>query len=128
MLKSKKKSIHPGPLRRLKLLENALLRYVFERREYGMFHHVAHQEPNTATVSTICHPDTCDCGLLATLNQNLHLPKAHNHILLQHGAANCMLLTGASMVAHQRADNLNHNAGRVSRYYSLMRPNAIDHS
>jgi hypothetical protein len=79
-----------------------------------MRNHVAHQEPNTATVNTIRHPDTGDCGLLATVNQNLHLPKAHNHFLLQHGAANCMLLTGAATVAHQRADNLNNDAGRVS--------------
>ena len=36
MLKSKKKSIHPGPLGQLKPLENALLRYVFEQREQGI--------------------------------------------------------------------------------------------
>jgi hypothetical protein len=86
-----------------------------------MFHNVAHQEPNTATVSTIGHPDTGHCGLLATVNQNLHLPKAHNHILLQHGATNCMLLTGAATVAHQRANNLNDDAGRVSGHSGQVR-------
>jgi hypothetical protein len=36
MLKSKKKSIHPGPLGQLKPLENALLWYVFEQHEQGI--------------------------------------------------------------------------------------------
>jgi hypothetical protein len=36
MLKSKKKSIHPGPLGQLKPLQNTLLWYVFEQREQGI--------------------------------------------------------------------------------------------
>ena len=52
--------------------------------------------------------------VLVTLNQNLHLPKARDHILLQHRAANCVLLTGAALVAHLCPNNLNNNAGRVS--------------
>ena len=35
MLKSKKKSMHPGPLGQLKSLQDTLLRYVFERYVYG---------------------------------------------------------------------------------------------
>jgi hypothetical protein len=37
MLKGKKKSMHPGPLGQLKLLENALLRYIFEQHEQGIY-------------------------------------------------------------------------------------------
>jgi hypothetical protein len=33
LLKTKKKSIHPGPLGQLKLLEEALLKYIFKKRE-----------------------------------------------------------------------------------------------
>ena len=36
VLKSKKKSMHPGPLGQLKSLEDTLLRYVFEQREQGI--------------------------------------------------------------------------------------------
>ncbi len=36
LLKTKKKSIHPGPLGQLKPLEEALLRYIFEQREQGI--------------------------------------------------------------------------------------------
>ena len=36
MMKSKKKSTHPGSLGQLKPLENALLQYVFEQREQGI--------------------------------------------------------------------------------------------
>jgi hypothetical protein len=36
MLKSKKKSIHPGPLGQLKPLQDTLLWYVFEQREQGI--------------------------------------------------------------------------------------------
>jgi hypothetical protein len=33
LLKTKKKSIHPGPLGQLKPLKEALLKYIFEKRE-----------------------------------------------------------------------------------------------
>ncbi len=36
MLKNKKTSIHPGPLGRLKPLEEALLKYIFKQREQGI--------------------------------------------------------------------------------------------
>ena len=36
MLKSNKKSIHPGPLGQLKPLQDTLLRYLFEQREQGI--------------------------------------------------------------------------------------------
>jgi hypothetical protein len=36
MLKTKKKAIHPGPLSQLKLLEEALLRYIFKKRKQGI--------------------------------------------------------------------------------------------
>jgi hypothetical protein len=36
MLKTKKKSIHPGPLSQLKPLEEALLKYFFEQRKQGI--------------------------------------------------------------------------------------------
>ena len=93
----------------------------------SMFHHVAHQEPNATANDAIRHPIANDRSLLTTLNQNLHLPKAHDHILLQHRAANCMLLTGAAVVVHQCTDNLNDNAWRLSHHSSLMRTNVIDH-
>jgi hypothetical protein len=76
--------------------------------------HVAHQEPGSAAINAIRHPIASNRSLLETINQNLHLPKAHNHILLQHRAANCVLLTGSATVAHQCADNFNDNAGGVS--------------
>jgi hypothetical protein len=52
--------------------------------------------------------------VLVTLNQNLHLQKAHAHILLQHRATNCVLLTRGALVTHLCPDNLNNNAERVS--------------
>ncbi len=36
LLKTKKKSIHPGPLHQLKPLEEALLKYIFEKRKQGI--------------------------------------------------------------------------------------------
>jgi hypothetical protein len=36
LLKTKKKSIHPGPLGQLKPLEEALLKYIFEQRKQGI--------------------------------------------------------------------------------------------
>ncbi len=36
LLKTKKKSIHPGPLGQLKPLKEALLNYIFEKREQGI--------------------------------------------------------------------------------------------
>ncbi len=36
LLKTKKKSIHPGPLGQLKLLEEVLLKYIFKKREQGI--------------------------------------------------------------------------------------------
>jgi hypothetical protein len=36
LLKTKKKSIHPGPLGQLKPLEEALLKYIFVKREQGI--------------------------------------------------------------------------------------------
>ncbi len=36
LLKTKKKSVHPGPLGQLKLLEEALLKYIFEKRKQGI--------------------------------------------------------------------------------------------
>jgi hypothetical protein len=36
MLMSKKKSMHPGPFRQLKSLQDTLLWYVFEQREQGI--------------------------------------------------------------------------------------------
>jgi hypothetical protein len=36
LLKTKKKSVHPGPLNQLKPLEEALLRYIFEQCEQGI--------------------------------------------------------------------------------------------
>ena len=36
MLKTGKKSTHPGPIGQLKTLEYALLRYIFEQREQGI--------------------------------------------------------------------------------------------
>jgi hypothetical protein len=36
LLKTKKKSIHPGPLRQFKPLEEALLRYIFKQRKQGI--------------------------------------------------------------------------------------------
>jgi hypothetical protein len=36
LLKTKKKSIHPGPLGQLKPLKEALLKYIFEKREQGI--------------------------------------------------------------------------------------------
>jgi len=59
-------------------------------------------------------PTASNHNLLLTVSQNLHLPKAHNHILLQHRAANCVLLTGVATVAHQHTDNLNNDARGVS--------------
>jgi hypothetical protein len=36
LLKTKKKSIHPGPLGQLKPLEEALLKYIFKKHEQGI--------------------------------------------------------------------------------------------
>ncbi len=36
LLKTKKKSIHPGPLSQLKPLEEVLLKYIFKKREQGI--------------------------------------------------------------------------------------------
>ncbi len=36
LLKNKKKSIHPNPLGQLKLLEEALLKYIFKQHKQGM--------------------------------------------------------------------------------------------
>jgi hypothetical protein len=36
LLKTKKNSVHPGPLGQLKPLEEALLQYIFEQREQGI--------------------------------------------------------------------------------------------
>jgi hypothetical protein len=85
-----------------------------------MRNHVAHQEPDTTVIDAICHPIASDRSLLVTVNQNLHLLKAHNHILLQHRAANCVLLTGAATVAHQRTDNFNDDAGGMSGHSGLV--------
>jgi hypothetical protein len=90
-----------------------------------MRNHVVHQEPDTTAIDAIRHPIPSDRSLLMTVNQNLHLPKAHNHFLLQHRATNCVLLTGAATIAHQRADNFNDDAGGVSGHSGLMR--AIGH-
>jgi hypothetical protein len=84
-----------------------------------MLHHVAHQKAIMTAVNSICHPISGDCGLFPTLHQNLHLSKAHDDILIQDGAANCMLLTAMALVAQLGPNNLDHNARRMHQHRSF---------
>ncbi len=73
--------------------------------------HVAREEVNTAAINPICHPHTINCPLLPPLNHDLHLPKAHHHILCNHLTAIDVLLARAALalVVHPGADDLHHN-------------------
>ena len=61
----------------------------------GVPHHVARDKANAAAIDPIRHPNCCDCRLLFPLNHQLNLTEAHRHILLQHLAANLVLLAAA---------------------------------
>jgi hypothetical protein len=78
-------------------------------------HHVAMEEANTAANNAFRYPICGNRHLLPPLNLNLHLPKAHHHILGHHLTAIAVLLTRAAPVTHIRPNDLHHNTGWMKR-------------
>jgi hypothetical protein len=82
----------------------------------GLLYHVAWEESDMAAINAVRYPICGDRRLLPPLNLNLHLPKAHHHVLGQHLAAVVgVLLTRAAPVTHLRPNNFHHNTGRMKR-------------
>ncbi len=82
----------------------------------GLLYRVVWEESDTAAIDAIRYPICSDCHLLPPLNLNLHLPKAHHHVLGQHLAAVVgVLLTRAAPVTHIRPNNFHHNTSPMKR-------------
>jgi hypothetical protein len=71
------------------------------------------READTAAFDAVRYPICGDCRLLLPLNLNLHLPKAHLHVLAHHLTAVPVLFTRATPVIHLRPNNFHHNTGRM---------------
>ena len=76
-------------------------------------HHVARDKANAAAIDPIRHPNCCDRRLLFPLNHQLNLTEAHHNVLLQHLAANLMLLARAALATHLRPYDLDNNTTRM---------------
>ncbi len=87
----------------------------------SMPHHVAREKANMAAIKAVCHPICGGCRLLPLLNLNLHLPKAHHHLVLGHHltADAGVLLTKASPVTHLCPKDLHQNTSWMKRTMHL---------
>jgi hypothetical protein len=81
----------------------------------GVPHHVARGEANMAVINANRHPICGNCRLLLPLNLNLHLPKAHHHVLGHQLTALAVLLTRAAPITPLCPNNLHHNTGWMKR-------------
>jgi hypothetical protein len=59
----------------------------------GLLHHVALEEADMAAINTVRYPICGNRHLLLPLNLNLHIPKAHHHVLGHHLTTVAVLLT-----------------------------------
>ena len=75
--------------------------------------HVARDKANAAAVDPIGYPNCCNCRLLFPLNHQLQFLKAHNHVLLQHFAANLVFLTRMALATHRCPYDLDKHTAQI---------------
>jgi hypothetical protein len=68
-----------------------------------------------AAIDAVRYPICSDRRLLPPLNLNLHLSKAHHHVLAHHLTAVPVLLTRAAPVIHLHPNDFHHNTSRMKR-------------
>jgi len=79
----------------------------------GMPYHVARDKANAAAIDPVRYPNCCDHRLLFPLNHQLYLTEAHHNVLLQHLAANIVLLARAALATHLSPYDLDDNTTRM---------------
>ena len=80
---------------------------------HGMLHHVARGKANVAAIDPIGYSNCRSRHLIFPLNHQQQFAEAHNHVLLQHLAANLVLLAQTTLGTHHRPYNLDKNTTRM---------------
>ena len=75
----------------------------------SVLHYVVREKANRAAINPTGYPNCRDCHLLFPLNHQLQFAEAHNHVLLQHIAANLVLLARTALTTHHRPYDFNEN-------------------